>query len=421
MHRFCLAFVLTLSLALTLQADWPQFRGPTGEGHAASKNLPTEWDQKKNVTWRKEVPGLGWSSPVIASGRIYLTTAVPSSTAPTKEMPADYSLRTVCLDARTGEVIWNVEVFTEDGKSTPKPHSKNSHASPTAVIEGDKLYVHFGHLGTACLNAKDGSKVWANQTLKYTPVHGNGGSPVVVGDKLIFAIDGIEKQALIGLDKHTGKVTWETPRNAKPARPFSFCTPLLITVNGQQQVVCPGSEAVLSCDPKTGKEIWRVKYESGYSIVPRPVFGNGLVYFSTGYDNPVMYAVKPDGTGDVTKTHVAWALKKQSMPRNASPLLVGDALYVVSDDGVLTCIDAKAGKERWEEPLNLKYSASPIDAGGLIYLLSEDGTGTVFKAGSEFEQVSKNKLGEKALASYAVDGDALFIRTEKALYRMEKK
>ncbi len=413
MMRFALGLVFTFAIALTSSADWNQFRGSTGEGHAATTNLPTEWDQQKNVTWRTELPGVGWSSPVIAAGKIYVTTAVPGTA------PGEYSLRAICLDEKSGMVTWNVEVFKEE-KGSPKIHQKNSHASATAVIEGNHLFVHFGHMGTACLNAKDGSQVWANQSLKYTPVHGNGGSPVIVGDRVIFAIDGIEKQALIGLDKSSGKLAWETPRNARPKKPFSFCTPLVITVNGQQQVVCPGSEALLSCDPKTGQEIWRMSYPSGYSIVPKPVFGHGLVYFSTGYDSPVIYAVKPDGKGDVTKTHVAWTAKG-SAPRNASPLLVGDALYVVADGGQMSCYDAKTGAERWSERVSGAYSASPIDAGGLIFLLAEDGTGTVLKANNEFEVVAKNKLGEKALASYAADGDALFIRTEKALYRVEKK
>src|SRR5262249_49982162 len=314
-------------------------------------------NQAKNVTWGKELPGLGWSSPVIAAGKIYLTTAVP-------EAKGDYSLRAICLDAKAGSIVWDVEVFKEDGKTAPKIHGKNSHASPTPFVEGEQLYVHLGHLGTACLNTKDGAKVWGNQNLKYTPVHGNGGSPVVVGDKLIFAIDGLERQGLVGLDKKSGMVAWQTPRNANPKKPFSFCTPLVITVNAQEQVVCPGSEAIMGYDPKSGKEIWRVRFD-GYSVVPRPIYGNGLVYFSTGYDNPALYAVKPDGKGDVTKTHVVWTLKKDSMPRNASPLLVGDAIYTVSDGGVLTCIDAKAGTERWSERVGGAYSASPIHAGGL--------------------------------------------------------
>ena len=416
MTRLLLGLSLALALTPTLRAaDWSQFRGPTAQGHGDAKNPPTEWAPGKNVAWRTELPGGGWSSPVIAAGKVYLTSAVPKGEGP----KADHSLRAVCLDAKTGALVWDVEVFLQDGATAPKIHSKNGHASATAAVEGDKVYVHFGHMGTACLNAKDGSKVWATQELKYTPVHGNGGSPVVVGDLLAFSIDGPDLQAVVALDKATGKVAWKTPREAKPARAFSFGTPLVISVNGAEQLVSVGSDVVMGLEPKTGKEIWRVKF-SGYSIVPRPVFGHGLVYFSTGYDNPVFYAVKPDGTGDVTATHVAWTSKKGA-PRNASPLLIGDALYLVADGGLLSCLDARTGVERWSENLGGAYSASPITAGGLVYLLSEDGTGTVFKPGSSYDEVAKNKLGERALASYALDGDALFVRTAKALYRVEKK
>jgi outer membrane protein assembly factor BamB len=411
MHRFAVGFVLSLPLSLPLlAADWPQFRGPTGDGHAEAAKLPTEWDAKKNVTWRKEIPGLGWSSPVAVAGKIYLTTAVPGPGR------GNYSLRALCLDAKTGEVVWNVEVFQQDA-SAPPIQTKNSHASPTPVVEDGNVYVHFGHMGTACLSAKDGSRVWANQTLKYKPVHGNGGSPVIAGDHLIFCIDGTDRQEVVGLEKKTGKVAWRTPRNADAAKTFSFCTPLLVIVNGQEQVIAPGSGVVLAVEPKTGKEIWRVKYGSGYSVVPRPVYGNGLVYLSSGYDTPVFYAIKPDGKGDVTDSHVAWTAKKGA-PRNASPLLVGDALYLAADNGLLSCLDAKTGAERWNERVATAFSASPIYAGGLIYLLAEDGTAVVVKPGATCEVVSKNKMGERALASYGVDGDALLLRTEKALYRI---
>jgi outer membrane protein assembly factor BamB len=413
MHRFVVGTFLAFTFSLSLSAaDWPQFRGPNGDGHADGAKLPTEWDRAKNVTWRKEIPGLGWSSPVVVDGRIFLTTAVPTN--------GDYSLRALALHAKTGDVIWNVEVFHEDGKTFPGIHRKNSHASPTAVVEGDAVFVHFGHMGTACLNAKDGSKVWTQQSLGYKPVHGNGGSPVLAGDHLIFSIDGTDRQEVVALDKRSGKIAWRTPRDLKVAKPFSFSTPLLITVNGQDQLVSAGSGAVMSLDPKTGKELWRVKYGTGYSVVPKPVFGNGLIYLSSGYDSPVFYAIKPDGRGDVTDTHIAWKAQTGA-PRNASPLVVDDAVYLAADDGRFTCLDAKTGKVRWRESTGRAYSASPLFANGLIYLLDEDGLATIVKPGVSYEEVIRIKMGEKALASYGVDGDALLVRTEKALYRIEKQ
>ncbi len=425
MPRFPFVLPVALAFALTLPAaDWYQFRGPTGQGHAEGKNLPTEWSPEKNIVWRTPVPGLGWSSPVIVAGKVYLTTAVPQGDDLLK---SSQSLRTQCLDAKTGSLVWDVENFKQDAAKAPNIHGKNSHASPTPIVDGDKIYVHFGHMGTACLNLKDGSTVWSNQTLSYEPRHGNGGSPIIVADKLIYSIDGTDKQVVVALDKVSGKVAWQTPRNAAPGSKFSFSTPSLITVNGQEQVISAGTNVVMALDPKTGKEFWRVKY-SGYSVVPKPVFGNGLLYICTGYDNPALYAIRVDGKGDVTETHVAWTIKKDSMPRNAAPLLLGDELYVVSDGGLLSCLEAKTGKVKWSENLARPHTSSPIYAAGLIYLLAEDGTATVFRPGDAYEEVAKNKFSEPGtaskylcLASYAADGDALFLRTAKALYRIEKK
>lgn len=414
MHRFGLCLIVLAAAAPAfLAADWFQFRGPDANGHADGSRLPTEWSKTKNVAWRKELPGNGWSSPVVSHGKIYLTTAVPGADK------GDYSLRALCLEATTGDILWNVEVFQEDGKTAPSIHAKNSHASPTPIVEGGQLFVHFGHMGTACLNVADGAVVWATQKLKYAPVHGNGGSPVLVEGKLIFSIDGLEKQVVLALDQKSGAVAWEAPRKTKAQKKFSFCTPLVITVAGKTQVIAPGSDVVMALDPATGAEIWRVRY-SGYSVVPKPVYGNGLVFLSTGYDSPVLYAIRPDGRGDVTETHVAWTAKKGA-PHNPSPLVVGDALYSIADNGLLTCYDAATGKERWNERVGGAFSASPIIAGGLIYLLAEDGTGTVVKPGSSFESVARNKLNERALASYGVDGNALLLRTEKALYRIASK
>jgi outer membrane protein assembly factor BamB len=413
MHRLVPVLCLTFWFALPAPAaDWAQFRGPGGDGHAGDANPPTEWDRTRNVTWRKEIPGLGWSSPVVGGGKIYLTTAVPSG--------RDQSLRALCLDARTGDILWNVEVFKQAGDQAPMVHKKNSHASPTPVVDGGHVFVHFGHMGTACLNAKDGSRVWTQQSLRYNPVHGNGGSPILAGDRLIFSIDGTDKQEIVALERKTGKVAWRTPRNLSVQKPFSFSTPLLITANGREQVISAGSGVVMALEPATGKEIWRVRYGSGYSVVPRPVYGNGLVYLSSGYEAPLIHAIRPDGKGDVTSTHVAWKTKAGA-PRNASPLLVGDALYLADDFGLVTCLEATTGKERWNERVGRAYSASPILAGGLMYFLDEDGLATIVKPGASYEEVARNKMGEKALASFAVDGDALLLRTEKAVYRIEKK
>jgi outer membrane protein assembly factor BamB len=392
--------------------NWPEFRGPTGQGHVRAGGLPTRWGPDKNVVWKQPIPGRGWSSPVVWDGRIYLTTAVPVKGG------NDQSLQALCLDAASGKILWQKEVFRQDGAAAPRIHTKNSHASPTPLTDGERLYVHFGHQGTAALDF-DGKILWRATEHGYRPVHGNGGSPVLVDDALVFSGDGGDKQFVVALDRKTGKVLWKTNRKTDAFKKFSFGTPLVITVNGQKQVISPGSDVVCAYDPKTGNEIWRVRYE-GYSVVPRPVFGQGLLFVCTGYDRPGLLAIRPDGQGDVTATHVAWTAEK-NVPHNPSPLLVGEELYLVSDYGVASCLDAKTGKVHWQERLGGNYSASPVYADGRIYFQSEEGDAVVVKAGKPFEQLAKNSLDERTLASYAAADGALFLRTEAHLYRIQER
>jgi outer membrane protein assembly factor BamB len=404
-----LAGLLLLMASLHGQ-DWPEFRGPTGQGLAQVDSLPTEWSKTKN-SWKKEIPGSGWSSPIIAGGRIYLTTAAPI------EKSKDLSLRALCLDAATGKVLWDKQIFRENARTTPKIHGKNSHASPTPIVTDNRLYVHFGHEGTACLDLQ-GNVKWTYRD-PYPPVHGAGGSPVLVDGRLVFSTDGARERFVVALEADTGKLAWRTKRSGKPVKNFSFSTPLVITVDGKKQIISPSSDMVGAYDPKTGNEIWRVEY-SGYSVIPRPVYGHGLLFLSTGYDSPTFLAIRPGGSGDVTKTNVEWTMKKGA-PNTPSPLLVGEELYLVSDHGLATCLDAKTGTVHWSKRLGGNgYSASPIAAAGNVYFLSENGVGTVVKASKTFEQVARNELGERTLASYAVADGALFIRTAKNLYRIGK-
>jgi outer membrane protein assembly factor BamB len=332
-------------------------------------------------------------------------------------MPAQNSnpsLRALCLDANNGKIVWNSEVFVHTGST--HIHDKNSHASPTAVVEDDRLYVHFGHQGSACLDL-DGKVLWRNTTLKYSPVHGSGGSPILVNDALIFSCDGASDPFVAALNKKTGQLLWKTARSFAAKKKFSFSTPLLIQANGQSQVVSPSSGAVYAYDPKDGRELWRVRHPEGYSVVPRPVFGHGLLFISTAFDSPEVMAIRPDGQGDITDTHVAWTLAKGA-PKTPSMLLVDKELYFVSDAGIATCVDAKTGRVHWAERVGGNYSASPLFADGRIYLQNEEGTGVVLAPGKIFHQLARNSLGERALASYAVTDGALFIRTEARLYRV---
>jgi outer membrane protein assembly factor BamB len=394
-------------------ADYPQFRGPAGDGHGQAKNLPTTWNEQTNVAWKTPIPGKGWSSPALHQGRIYLTTAVPADSA-----GGDLSLRAICLSAEDGKPLWEQEIFRPSAASSPKIHTKNSHASPTPLVAGERLFVHFGHQGTACLDLA-GQILWKNDRLKYAPVHGNGGSPILVAGRLIFTRDGASDPQVVALDAESGEEAWRFDRPGDPPKAFSFCTPTAIEVAGKLQVICPGSGVVNALDPATGREIWRVLHE-GYSVIPKPVFGHGLVFFSTGYDAPQVMAIRPDGSGDVTGTHVAWTLKKGA-PHTPSLILVGDELYMASDKGVATCVDARTGREHWQERIGGNYSASLVYADGKIFLQSEEGPALVVKPGRQFVQLGDGGFKERTLASYAVGDSALFIRTEKNLYRVEQR
>jgi outer membrane protein assembly factor BamB len=406
------ALLVLLSSPLLWAEDWPEFRGPTGQGISASTHLPTQWGPDRN-TWKVTIPGQGWSSPVVVGGRVYLTTSVP-----TPNNPRDLSLRVLCLDAAAGKTLWDLEVLRENGTRSPRIHTKNSHASPTPLVRGQRLFVHFGHQGTACLDT-DGKVLWRNTSLTYAPVHGNGGSPILVDDALVFSADGGDQRFVAALDVNTGKVLWKTERTNEVQKTFSFSTPLLIDVKGQKQIVSPGSNVVSALDPATGREIWRVHYD-GYSVIPRPVYGHGLVFLSTGYNTPSLLAIRPDGKGDVTATHIAWKAR-QGAPHTPSLLLVGDELYMVSDGGQASCLDARTGRVHWQKRIGNAYSASPLFGDGKIYFQSEDGVGTVIEAGREFKLLARNPLEERSLASYAVADGSLFIRTEKHLYRIDSR
>jgi outer membrane protein assembly factor BamB len=415
MRRFALGILVFALLTFVARSgDWPQFRGPTGQGHVTDENLPLEWGKDKNVAWVTPIPGLGWSSPIVVQDRVYLTTAVPI----TDNGSRDQSLDALCLDAKNGKVLWQKQVFHQNGRTAPSIHGKNSHASPTPIVHDGRLYVHFGHQGTACLDL-DGTVVWSTTEFKYQPAHGNGGTPIIVDDELVFSCDGSDVAFVVALDRATGKQRWKTPRNMDVPKKFSFSTPLLITVNGKRQIISAGSGAVMAYHPDTGREIWRVTY-NGYSVICRPVYGHGLVFISTCYDSPTMLAIRPDGKGDVTKTHVAWRTR-QNAPNTPSPLLVGDDLYLVSDDGVASCLDARTGKVHWKERLGGNYSASPLDANGRVYFQSEEGEGIVIQAGKRYQELARHALDEKTYASYAVADGALYVRTATRLYKFQTR
>lgn len=393
--------------------EWPDFRGPGAQGESATVGLPVAFGPESLVRWKVAVPGKGWSTPIVDGGRVFLSTAVPTPENP----PARQSLRGMCLDAATGATLWDRELFTKD-MSKAKSHAKNSFASPSAITDGRHVFFHFGPDGTAAVD-RDGTPVWSVDSLVYDPQHGAGSSPVFAGGMLVFTGDGVADPFVAALDRATGNVAWKTPRPEMPDPKWSFCTPLVIEVAGTRQVVSPAAYMVCSYDAQTGRELWRVRYPNKWSVVPRPVFTHGKVFVCTGYDGPAeLLAIRPDGSGDVTDTHVVWRTD-DNIPHNPSPLVVGDCLYLVADNGIASCRDVATGDVRWRKRLGGNFSSSPVHAGGVIWIVSEQGVCTAFRASPEgYEELGTSDMGEPVFASLAPAEGSFFLRTEGHLYRI---
>ncbi len=394
---------------------WTEFRGPSGTGHSPSSGLPREWSESKNVVWKTRIHGRGWSSPVVLGQHIWLTTA-------TRE---GHELSVIALDRDSGRVLHDILLFKVE-----KPEDTqrfNSFASPTPVIEDGRVYVHFGSYGTASLDTRTGKTLWARRDLPCNHWRGPGSSPILHGELLIVHFDGYDLQYAVALDKKTGRSVWKADRthdfgtddgDMKKA----YSTPVLIDAGGRQQLVSPAAKAVLSLDPTTGRELWRVRYAS-HSSAARPLFAHGLLYVGSGRGPSELLAIRPDGQGDVTDTHVAWKALR-GIGSSPSPLLVGDLIYTVSDKGgVVTCLEAKTGAEVWQQRTGAAaHTASPLFANGAVYFFAEDGSGVTLEPGREYREAGRASLGEGGvMATPAIAGKAIFLRTESHLYRLENR
>jgi outer membrane protein assembly factor BamB len=395
--------------------NWTEFRGPAGSGHSDATGLPREWSETKNVVWKTPIHGRGWSSPVVWGKQVWLTTATPDG----KE------LSVLCVDRDSGKVLADHKLFTI-ASPTELWRKYNSYASPTPVIEDGRIYVHYGTYGTACLDTKTMKAVWARDDLKCDHFRGAGSSPILFENLLILTFDGHDVQYLVALDKKTGKTVWKSDRTHDFGtddgdRKKGYATPIIIEVGGKPQLITPASYAVVSLDPQTGKILWWIK-TGGHSPAMRSLFGHGLVYATSGAGKELI-AIRPDGKGDVTGSHIAWKTNK-GIGHKPSPVLVDDLLYVVSDNAAAVCIDAKTGQQVWGQRVaGTGFSASPLYADGVLYFFAEDGSATVIQPGREHKELGRNKLdgGTECKSTPAIAGKSFFIRTDSNLYRIEQK
>ncbi|MCB1126415.1 MAG: PQQ-like beta-propeller repeat protein [Verrucomicrobiae bacterium] len=433
--RSCLACrgvtLLSGSLLLLLAgvpratAAWPEFRGPTGDGHAApSEKPPLEWSETTNVKWKTPIPYRGWSAPVVLNDEVWITTATVEGN----------DLYAIKLDANTGRILLNEKMFHLDH---PEPlgngASMNSYATPSCLIEPGRVFVHFGSLGTACLNTADGKVLWQRDDLPCRHYRGASSSPISFGNTVILTFDGVDQQYLVALDKDTGKTVWRTDRSvawndegsSDPMvrdgdRRKAHSTPLIVSANGAPQMITAGAKAAYGYDPRTGKELWRVQYDD-WSAAPVPVFDadRGVAFIVTGLRLVEMLAVRTDLRGDVTDTAVVWSQRRR-VGKYASPLLVDGLIYIAGESSFLACIDAATGEEVWTERVGGKFAASPVYADGRIYFFSQEGVTTVIKPGRTFELLARNTLDDGFMASPAVSDNALFLRTKSHLYRIQE-
>lgn len=416
--------------------SWKNFRGPGGQGHANSADLPIQWSEDENIDWKTAIPGVGYSAPVIEGNQVWLTTAFHSPSSPEEvarrtvhntgsepiTVSDDATMHAICIDLESGEILKDIPLLHID-----KPqwvHVENSYATPTPIIENGRLYCHFGTFGTVCVDTKTGEKVWTNQDHQIMHENGPASSPLLWRDWIIFHCDGSDKQYIAALDKVTGAFAWKTTRtgsmHSNPQLKKAYGTPVVMSTESSDVLVSPAANWLYAYDPLSGKELWKVPFGVlGFSIVPRPVVREDRVYICTGYVSSHLLALGPIRRD--APPAIEWEYKKQ-VPQKSSPLLVDHYLYFISDrGGVLTCLDAETGTSVWRKRIGGGYSASPISANDRMYFFAEDGRTTVLQVGESFRLLAENTLAGRIMASPAVSGDSLLIRTERHLYKISNK
>jgi outer membrane protein assembly factor BamB len=416
-----LVLLLTSYPAMSGAENWPQFRGPDGNGHSDAHGLPLHWSETRNVVWKTPIHDRGWSSPVIYGKQIWLTSASKDSR----------ELFVLCIDRDTGKIIRDWKLF--DVAQPQFVHPFNTAASPTPVIEEGRVYITFGSPGTACIDTKKFQVLWERRDIECDHFRGAGSSPILFQNLLLMHFDGSDHQFVMALDKQTGKTVWKTNRsidfqdlneNGKPAADGdlrkAFATPHVERINGRWEMISLGAKAAYSYDPFTGRELWRVEERGQHSASTRPVVGQGMIFYSTGFSAGQLFAVRTGGEGLITDTHVVWKVTR-GVSNKPSILLVDGLIYMIGDTGIASCIDAQTGEQVWQQRIGGEYSASPLYADGRLWFFNEDGKTTVLKPGRVFERVGENHLDEGSLASTAIAGKAFYLRTRTDLYRIQEK
>jgi len=409
-----LIFTLLLA-ALTLHAeDWPQFRGPRADAKSSAAGIPLTWSETNNVKWKTEIHGKAWSGPVVAGNQVWVTTATKDGK----------KLSVLQLNRETGKIERDQLLFEVEAPQFC--HDFNSYASPTPVIEGDRIYVTFGSPGTACLNTKTGEKIWERRDFVCNHFRGAGSSPALYKDLLIMNFDGSDHQFVVALDKKTGKTIWQTKRSvdymdikdgkieADGDFRKAFSTPRVENIDGKDVLISLGSKAIYGYEPLTGKELWRIEERKCHSGSAQPAFANGLVYTCMGFSKGELLAIKPGPSPEIV-----WR-SARNVPLKPSVIAHEGLLFTLDDAGIVSCLDAKTGDEIWRERVQGNYSASPLLIGDRLYIFSEQGKASVVQAGREFKVLATNTLPDGFMATPAVADKSLFLRTKAALYRVEE-
>jgi len=430
-HRILLPLLVLASASHA--GNWPEWRGPSAQGHAIASGLPETWSETSNIAWKTELPGRGHSTPVMSGDQIWLTTALEKAATPeeakrrlesnTGDQPltvlGSVSLHALCVDRSSGKLLHDIELLSV--KDPQWAHQLNSYASPSPVLAEGRLYAHFGSFGTVALDTQTLKVLWKNEELHVMHENGPGSTAVLHGDRLIAHFDGSDQQFIAAFDTKTGKVAWKTPRSGdmdpRPQQRKAYGTPLVVTINGRPEVVSSAANNIYGYDPQTGKELWKIHYgELGFSMSTVPVADDQQIYFSTAFGKSAMIALKYAG---LPQPEVAWRNNKNA-PKMCSPVLHNGLLFYVDDGGIVSCVDTKTGEAFYRERIGGKFSASPMIADGKLYFCSREGVVTIINAAKEFKILAQNTLDGPIMASPIADGSALFIRTDKALYKIGK-